>query len=160
MIPDRIRMMSVDPGLGGTGISVWSGKRLESATVITAPRGEEWDVRAIWYAQAVYDKAVNEVVSDVVIEMPQYMQSAGGQLTARANSLVKLTTLVGCMLFALSDEERRVHLITPTKWKGQLPKPAMVKRIQARIPKACARIMPMTHAWDAIGLGLYFQGRF
>jgi hypothetical protein len=153
-------VISIDPGLTGTGYAVFGKRGLIRCGVLTAPRGWEWYDKIRWYCdelETIYERQSITARQPIVLELPEFFQSAGGQLTARSQALVKLSMLTGAIHYCLGVGV----LITPTKWKGQLPKEVVVKRLRKRLGTAVLnRVKPSSHAWDAIGIGLYYLGEF
>jgi hypothetical protein len=154
-------LLAIDPGISGTGWAYFKGRKLKKCGVITASRSLEWYEKIPWYCKELSEIAATVTFSfydrEVILELPTFMQSsATGRVAASTNSLVKLSMLVG----AIHTTFGRTELITPQRWKGQLKKKNVEDRIRRRIPKTVARLEPRTHAWDAIGLGLYYLGKF
>jgi Holliday junction resolvasome RuvABC endonuclease subunit len=150
----RTMYLTIDPGLAGTGWAVWDiSWKLKCWGVIYESReltGAEWHLRALDIANRVEILAMQHKIKIAYIEQPAFFQSAGGQTTARSGALIKLTTLVGMIMSKL----KTITPVAVNKWKGQLPKNIVIERIQALLPDVKAH----THAWDAIGLGLYLKG--
>jgi len=101
--------------------------------------------------------------------MSEYHQSSGGRRTAVTGDLQKLTFHIGSLLKSLSWQccvsKHKFHVVSPTRWKGQLPKRVAIKRIQKILMKPnCGVIVESIpeiltdHEWDAIGLGLFLLG--
>lgn len=105
----------------------------------------------------------------VVCEYPAFMGSAAGIMVASAGDLVKLAHMCGRIHqnvlenWALMSSKHYVFAEVGN-WKGQLPKKVVNRRIlkmlgngalsQARASRS------FSHDWDAIGIGLWFTGRF
>ncbi len=102
----------------------------------------------------------------VVIEMPQVYQGHKNTKGAAPEDIVGLAVMVGACAGATPH---RVALVTPNRWKGQVPKDIMwsrcVKRLSVQelaVYEAATRsVRPgLRHnVHDAIGLGLYYLGR-
>ena len=93
----------------------------------------------------------------VIIEWPEYFSSATGVAAAKQGSLIKLvaaaTTLIHCCMDAYDVQPT---FVTPTVWKGQLPKSVIEKRCKDTIVNPPNNIT--NHEWDAIGLCLWRLG--
>lgn len=153
-------MLAIDPGLSGTGWAYFSRTRLVRVGTLKAPLGD-WDDRIPWYCEQVSTIARRNKCRSTIIELPMFMQSQGGMLSARSGALVKLSMLVGAMQFCLIDGGFVVRLITSTKWKGQLPKPIVEDRIRKTLGlERVNELRISTHGWDAVGIGLHHFGRF
>ncbi len=146
--------LTIDPGISGTGYALWTDQwHFLHAGILEAPSNLSWEEKAGNIAQQLDTLAWRRKAWKIFIEYPQFMQSKGGLVTARSGALVKLSWFVGVLSGVLTDKE--VELVTVREWKGQLPKNLVVKRIN--------RIMPgnhlKSHMFDAVGIGLYKQGR-
>jgi Holliday junction resolvasome RuvABC endonuclease subunit len=147
-------IITIDPGLAGTGYAIWNQQwDLMGHGVLTCKSAKN-----IYQQLHFYGMKIKEVVDDccsdmMYIEYPAFFQSAKGSVTAAGGGLVKLTILVGYLSAILDIEFRFVEV---NKWKGQLPKNVIINRIKAIYPGIQAK----THAWDAIGIGLYIKGEF
>jgi len=90
----------------------------------------------------------------VVCEFPQYQESAGRSMGWRTGDLQRLTFLTG--VFAARLHPAEFYPVVPSQWKGQLPKSIVEDRIRTRLGAAvCRRLKIRTHAWDAVGIGLW-----
>lgn len=147
-----MRILTIDPGISGTGWAVFSKQFVTPiAHGIIYPKEKEISKKfnyIVSYLQLIVKKMG---VRQVYIEFPSYFQSAGGRVTAASGALVKLSNLVGAIMFALEAKPIKV-----AQWKGQLPKEVVIKRIKKILPNCKAK----SHDWDAIGIGLYVLGRF
>lgn len=155
------RVYSVDPGLGGTGWAEWTQRRNpERVGILTNRRPGEladrchtfgYELKKIIKRGGGLDRAVH-----VWIEMPQQMTSIAGH-AAQKGSIYSLTFLVGYL--ACSVWPCQVQLVQPVQWKGQLPKQIVAERA-ARIIGAerCRELDIKSHAWDAVGIGLWANG--
>lgn len=129
---------------------MWSQSwKLEKYGVLTS-KVKDWKLKGI--DLLIQLSRVTKGANTVVMEFPEYHQSLGGTVTAKSGSLVKLSWFVGVLSGGLSYES--LELVTPTQWKGQLPKNIVIQRIKKRMPEVKAK----SHDWDAIGLGLYWKG--
>lgn len=162
-------ILSVDPGVGGTG---WALLRADSG------RLEQWGTlhgRGNWAQKARqimigFEKLFairKDYIGQVYIESPVFMRGYGGYTTASSGDLVKLAMLCGAMyLWSLKREQHGVMLVEPSKWKGQLPKKICNDRVLAILNRmepytSTAEIGRISnHALDAIGLGLWALGKF
>ena len=155
-------LLAIDPGLVGTGWATFIGDEGHPAGcgVIAAKRTMEWDDKLGFYCLWLRRFVKLNKPDEIVMEWPTYMQSAGGQLSARSGALVKLCMLVGA-LHVNSGPRCPVILVTPNVWKGQLSKKICIKRIRRILgDDTINELNPTEHAWDAIGIGLYYYGRF
>jgi hypothetical protein len=156
-------MVTVDPGLNGTGVALWHRKQLVKTFVITPPRGDDLGGRMFFILNEIQASCLSPAekreIPDtlygwhVAIEMPAYQEGATRQMGWKTGDLQKLTLLVG---YLCADDWGAVTLVTPREWKGQLPKAVVEQRIVRTLgADRCAALGVKTHAWDAVGIGLY-----
>lgn len=101
-------------------------------------------------------------IQRVFIEWPSFFGSAIGHAAAARGDLVKLTFGAGFVCGELhSIFGCKTEPILVNDWKGQLPKDEVTRRIRSIIGvKKCRNLGIKTHAWDAVGIGLYAKGFF
>lgn len=145
---------------------VW--KRREppvSFGVIKSTKQERWVFRVqetMTSFTAMLEEFINHTgpVRYAAVEWPQFFDSAAGHRTARHGDLTKLTYTVGyltCVMHIL--RVMTVELVPVNDWKGQLPKSLVTKRIKNILGEEVCKGID-THAWDAVGIGLYCKGHF
>lgn len=74
----------------------------------------------------------------VIIEQPEKQVSLKGTTSYERNDFVKLCTAFGALLamvFQLGIPSDRIYLMTPSQWKGQVPKAITKKRMQTAFPE-------------------------
>jgi hypothetical protein len=161
-------VISIDPGLAGTGVVHWRDYQPVYAAVMRPLMrdvrqqlkiGEEDLVpRARDLARNVGLKAgvFQQFPTTVVIEFPEYQASADRAMGWKTGSLQRLTMFIG-VLIGMMPLTWRVILVTPSGWKGQLPKDVVQRRLTAvyTLP-VVERLGVTTHAWDALGIGHWF----
>ncbi len=160
MDPDTM-WISVDPGLE-TGLAFWKGDQLIRFESLRSRPHFDWNVRCnSTIGQIVVAVARRYPYTEFYIEEPAYMPGAAHGAVAAGGALVKLSILSGRIFESLQCA--RTPLAEGTwvpvrKWKGTLPKSICVDRIRRKMPM---HFEPTTsHAWDAIGIGLYVLGEF
>lgn len=156
--------VTVDPGLGGTGFAVWSRK---SARDVVPPilsgcvdhiKSDSWEKVATDIAWRLSTIIKPHAVFEMVIELPQLMNSGVGQIAARSGDLVKLTITTGCIMGIHSiHNSGRIEGVTPTQWKGNLDKEETDYRVRRALPGWKSK-SNTTHEADAVGLGLWAKG--
>jgi len=147
--------MTVDPGLQGTGYAVWRFYELKETGVITS-KAKEWWERAYSIAGTLY---LRGSFSEIVYV--EHMEYFGGSknLAWKTGDLQRTTYLEGCIAGRF-NEANIVVPIPVREWKGQLPKAVVIRRIQKELGKeVCEDLGIVTHAWDAVGIGLWAQNR-
>ena len=157
--------MSVDSGTD-FGWARWENETLLACGVVKAPSHtrnlEDW-MRA-FMATRIQITTIAHPIGDcrlaarrLVIEAPQFFDSAGGHTSARRGDLLKLTLACGIFVGACGLPTVPV---TPLEWKGQLPKRVVNNRIIEILGRTkLARLGAASHAMDAIGLGLWYAGK-
>ena len=158
------RMLSIDPGLNGTGVVYWFDGVPQRAAVLRPLVGQVRSTlkddedslvaRARTLTQLVI--AVSKAPSTphtVVIEFPEFHESIKGRMARSTGSIDRLSFLIGVMVGQMPNHWR-VMLPLVREWKGQLPKDVVIKRMTQCYGKACVTHLGMkTHAWDALGIG-------
>jgi len=172
-IENPLRWVSIDPGIGGTGLAFWENDKLlveewDGAKGVHTIRpgksaGDDWMEKAISICALAEEWFDDYCPTLVVIEEP--FVSLRGKKTlvaAQAGSVVKLSVLAGMLVWTarsvLVHPERffDVKPVSPMAWKGQLPDPALKARIEAWAKKTKTKLPSRLseHARDALGLGL------
>jgi hypothetical protein len=159
---NRNYLYTIDPGLSGTGYAEWhpSGE-LRRAGVFQEKLEDanRWWVRGGLMAGRLIRLLLPMRHSNAVIEFPMYMESVAG-LAASKGSTLKLAFLIGCYAEAFRRRGCVVQLVTPLDWKGQLPKDVVIRRIHRVISEEdCNAYGIRSHAYDAVGLGLWVRGK-
>lgn len=95
----------------------------------------------------------------VVIEMPEFQSGAGRQMGWKTGDLQKLTLLVGILAATAARALANVQLVTPSQWKGQLPKDVVQRRLETHYGSKLNKLNIQTHAWDALGIGAWALGQ-
>lgn len=153
-------ILTVDPGFTGTGYALWQSIQgglnlLEHGSLYTKMKTIE--ERSIDLACQLNEKCSNFEVLKLIIEYPAVFRGASGYMVAMRGDIVKLSFLVGMICGYINCE--KFELLPVAKWKGQLPKSVCIRRIEKILPlKGEGKVS--THAYDAIGMGLFLIGRF
>jgi hypothetical protein len=153
--------LAFDPGWN-TGFAIVNSKyKVISAGVIAVPRkikgfGERVD-HILTGVMRLFN-TFNCMHFDAVIIESQQLWSANAVSMASASKgdLIELAQLAGILWCeGFNSTSRYPLMVTPGKWKGQLPKEIVAKRVQKYIPK-----LPFKdHEMDAIGMCVsYFNG--
>jgi len=149
--------MTIDPGLGGTGVAIWDAEAFNKR-----------DALPVWhkaFRKNGLDKYLQEFteliewygITKVWIENAHYhgTGSAKGQMVAQTGGLVKLAKFIGALQGLCYSLKVQIKTVDVPEWKGQLPKDVVNMRILRVWPECDCT----THDWDAVGIGLYLQGR-
>lgn len=154
------RLYSIDPGLDGTGWAEWTQKKYpDRVGVISKPRpdldlAERCHIISSELRHVIRERGGCTRQVRVVLEMPINMSGSAAGVAAQAGSIYKLTFLVGYIAGSLYPCV--VETVSPMEWKGQLPKDVVARRIQNTLGEdVCVELGIKTHAWDAVGIGLW-----
>lgn len=151
------RLLSIDPGLSGTGVVYWHVGVPKRAGVIHPRRYEsvndELAERALSIADQVLDFPYKWEQLVVVIEFPEYQEGLKGRTARSKGDLDKLSFLVG-VIVGQFPRGTRIALPHVRDWKGQLPKDVVQRRMLKHYGKwHIDRLGVKSHAWDALGIG-------
>lgn len=180
-------VLAVDPGVAGTGWALWPSIRRGSippvapdAVGVLTPRGGTFvdksdaiaDELSVITGRARYHCNLHrshfcgcakqpEIL--ITCEMPEFQASATRSMGWARGDLQKLTYLVGAIGYMAHNATTNCVMepVPVSQWKGQLSKAIVTDRIlQALGAAACGRLNIKTHAWDAVGIGLWRLGEF
>ena len=160
-------LVAIDPGVGGTGIAVFiEGVFSHSMLVKPDRKDPSFENRAQCVAGGVLE-LLRELgpVSHLVVENPELQEGSRKGLAAKnSGGLLKLTLLTGMIIGAVASEFRTMTLVTPSAWKGQLPKDVSFSRVARAIgDPAKVEVLKKDrglHMADAVGIGLWALGEF
>jgi hypothetical protein len=153
-------MIAIDPGLNGTGVAIWTDHpRVPVHTeVLTAPRKLDWIERVAHLSYAVHDLVETYRVRELVCEMMEFHGTAKSAMSWHGD-LQRTLILIGSIIGQTHHMIRWTRLTPPSEWKGQLPKSVTILRVEKCLGfKACIELGIQTHAWDAVGIGLWHRG--
>lgn len=161
----KIRI-SIDPGLSGAGIAIWSSKNwntpkgLLSCYLLKATSRKKitWEMQGQKMALELQALIKGFDVEKIYCEFPiLYANNAKGLAAAANGSVMKLSYVVGC--FATTVELGKFEAILVRDWKGQLSKEIIIRRIKRKLGESFCKSLSITsHCWDAVGIGLYAKG--
>lgn len=162
-------ILTIDPGISGTGYAIWTVPEWGSV-VIPAYSGVcwgfkedegDWLERSQLMVDAVHKVTFNlHDISKVIVEFPEYQSGAVGHTSARKGDTLKLAAYCGMLHSLAGDYNAKVEFVSPSKWKGQLPKAVVEQRIKDlyRRELGTDNLPFKAHAWDAVGIGLWAKG--
>lgn len=164
--PRRL-FITIDPGIGGTGVAVWDYDyfgRLVPPIASTSfggkvKNGWENSVAEISRQFGIYVRLY--MPEKIYFELPALMNSAVGHIASQKGDLVKLAIAAGAIIGAAAFTARTSFEAIPVAtWKGQLPKAESTRRILERLPRGyfASYYKPTSHEIDAIGIGLHVKG--
>lgn len=161
----RPTIATIDPGIRGTGIAIWSMDNWQKETlpiatyVVTPPADEDWV-----YAIADLHKHIEPIweqhnVQKAYCEFPQYFTSGKGHSATAKGDIYKLSCLVGVFMGMMLGKGTMLIPVQVNVWKGQLSKDAVIARLLKREPRL-RNLDIETHAWDAVGIAYYHKRIF
>ncbi len=154
------RILTVDPGLGGTGWAYWDNFSSKVKPfippsnwgILNCDKGS-WQERSIKIAYQFRSVLIETGANYIIIEMPELWQTGKSMASATSGDLHKLIYLIGQLSIFSHNMHGAPRLILPREWKGQLDKPTVIHRI-----KKLLGLNINSHAADAVGMGLSLQG--
>jgi hypothetical protein len=157
------KVMTIDPGLGGTGWCYWKNLHPKAPApsdhgVLSAYSKAGWQARASWIVEEFADLLKSlRVRKDcaVVIEWPAlWVGSARSIAAAGREDLTKLVYLIGQLGRESAKQTGNEVILLPVQtWKGQLSKKEVLRRLKER-----TGISFKNHEGDAGGMGLHLLG--
>jgi len=155
-------IVALDQGLSGTGWALFEDGVLQDCGNLYPPKDiEDWLIRSEEFSAKIVDFFGQiKTGSTFLMEQPAYHGSDAGQTVARSGSLVRLCYFSGMLHGYLRGEGYRIISVPVMKWKGQLPKAVVEKRIYRVLEKQGIPLKPKSHAIDAIGIGMWHEGDF
>lgn len=155
--------ITIDPGVG-LGWALWEEARwkIQCAPLdcgVYELRGLDWQERLTKTIDHAFKHFDEHWINYAYIEWPAFFDGEKGHTSARRGDLVKLCCAVGWIAGCFHSRGIPVKFIPVYQWKGQLPKPVVIRRIKQILgEKTCEGYK--THAWDAVAIGLYVKGFF
>ena len=157
--------VTVDPGLGGTGMAFWQkdfwGQKpyIPFFThAITAPDKLDWLTRSDIIVEE-FQKVLRPqeyVVTKVWVEYPGLHQTAAGHASASKGDIFKLMFLVGRFAQVCYTMRSEFVPLEVNEWKGTMSKEVVIRRISNRLGVSHDHFP--NHVADAVGMGLHLQG--
>lgn len=156
----RVNLITIDPGLTGTGMAAWVDGKLYLARALSQPPPGKLMTRVdtlVDQARA-FIAAYGGHLPRVVIERPQTYRGRGAGHTD-ANDLLDLMLLVGGLA---QIRPQRTSLALPAEWKAQRKVEVVVARAREVlsleecmcIDLQCSK-KHQTDVWSAVGIGLW-----
>lgn len=163
-------LLAVDPGLQGTGLAFWSSTRTPAPewTEVVSDRKGDWLDRSDRIARHVAERLRTEtttgrMLGDVrlVCELMEMHGGARAQMMWKSGDLQRTLIFTGMLIARTSRYVDKVTLVGPGTWKGQLPKSVVEHRLKRYLGGPIWRTLGIrSHAWDAVGIGLWALGKF
>lgn len=153
-------IMTIDPGSSGCAWAIWRSLQKNETPFLIGkfkPRTKDWMQNACHAARAIDADAITNRVSTIYCEEPKFFNEGA----ANDGALVKLSFAVGCIGMAADRWRIPFKLVPVSKWMGQINEQILIRRVTRILGESvCTQLGLHTHAWDAVGIGLYLQGRF
>ncbi len=156
-------VMTIDPGVSGTGFAIWDRKAWKDQMVASLEK--RYFLKPKYCGTISYKNTTKHItmikklcstykVISVFVEDAAAMQGAKGKMVSNSGRLVVLAEFIGRFQEMLSREGIRCQLVPVAKWKGNLPKEVVARRVRRIWPGCNAK----SHAIDAVGIGYYLTG--
>lgn len=150
--------VAVDPSISETGLCAFVDGKPVAAWRVTSGTGGVWPRRVTSMANRVQDSLAGRGYSTLprLIEMPQIYMS-----TPNPENILLLTLVVGRL-----TQNDSIY-VRPRKWKGNVKKDVMTRRIAAQVKKEFPDLHKQLakvpagvrhNALDAVGIGLWYRG--
>lgn len=158
------RVLSVDPGLHGSGAALFEGGKLKAAAYVAGAREGKRPDLWVPMARALVDWAGPMGAGDtIVVELMQVYER--GKSKGDPADLLELAAIAGAVCALSPATVRRAYL--PREHKGQVPKEIIHKRALSRLDleEAAAIVYPRAlktlghNVLDAVAMGLFHLGR-
>lgn len=159
-------ILAKDPGISGTGLSIWEMKDWEKlvppiacTNIYAQPGIDEWWIKcsSIWNKIESFIQPYHSGGNRIILcfsELPKSFDSTYGQAAAKEGSIVKLSVFIGYCLYGFHRLEIPVSYVDVNDWKGQLSKDLVEKRVDRLFPD----LTISSHSYDSVGIGLYSKG--
>ena len=171
-------LLAVDPGVVTMGAAVWdhgefteainSGdpiKPLDTMSVTLKSVSNPKPVDRVKCITQLTDALMSWLVESelrpltIVCEYPQVFATSSTGLAA-ANDAMGIMFFVGCLRGIFYTDGVEFIPASVTAWKGNMSKELTQRRVQKRYPDANDWLGKSSHAWDAVGIGLWAMGEF
>lgn len=160
--------ISIDPGIRGSGVAVWSNTgRLIAAQFVGPMKVHEHSHDLLASVTPIVQVALAQCPPEgaaIVIEKPKVYDTKHQKGDQR--DIIDLAVFVGALTSALDITARRIRHVEPWQWKGQVPKTITMRRAietldalelaQVALPENKKKQLDV---WDAVGIGLWSLGR-
>jgi len=153
-----INLVAIDPGISGTGIAFFQGRELIEAYNMYS-KAVTWEERALDITDQI-DNAIDDSCHPILIEFPEPMKGSAKTIASRdKGDTLKLACFVGMVMGRLGMD---IDLVKPSRWKGQLSKQVVQQRVGEWLEGTNYIGIDeiVSHSWDAIGIGLWYMGKF
>lgn len=168
-----MHMVSIDPGIHGSGLGVFEGPRLVHAAWVSTPTGTIGAPAWLQMAEAVEAQVARVVPQGAPLRfIGERMVGYSKNDTKVFENLVDLTGVLGASLGRLSGAYKitEAHSVPPSMWKGQQSKKATWQTAQRCldsselevVQRATAGVPTGEHddVYDAVTIGLWLLQRF
>lgn len=151
--------LAIDPGLEGTGYACWiDGKLVEADSIYSSK--EEFTAKSKDIAVKLR-RRVGRIFGhrgfNIAVEFPtNWTGSRKGYAATASGALLKLSYLIGVLATKINGVPEAVPV---AKYKGTLPKDIVANRARHCLGLDVRKVHSRaSHTWDAVYLGLWYQG--
>lgn len=156
-------MITIDPGVRGAGIAVWSLNNLVMACYVKPMRKDRGYGLAEDLAYNV-EMAVKDYSPKLIVcEFPRFYGSTHQK--GDPNDLIDVAVAGAAISTRLDSLISYIESVSPSDWKGNVPKQKMLVRIWKKLTEEERAVVQKTNKsdrediLDAIGIGLWKLGR-
>lgn len=154
------KILTIDPGLSGTGYAYFYEGQLKICRQIIPDPKMTMEDKAFTIKTMILQAIAYFDIEEVFIEYPKVFGGATNYAIAMRGDIVKLAWLVGYLCGAMRTSKKTRYTLLPVNtWKGQLPKNVVENRVRKVYPVSNDKMKIEGHAIDAVGMGLYLQGK-
>lgn len=166
-------LLSVDPGIRGCGAALFRAGELVACAYVKNPMKSgsgPAECASMVCAVCICGMLDLVIINVLVVEWPQVYQRGGGRTRGDANDLLGLAGVGGGLAARFWEADTKVRSVSPSEWKGQVPKDAIALRVESRLSEAervaydagVTAVAPSLrhNVSDAVGIGLWGLGRF
>jgi len=154
--------MTIDPG-DNTGWAIWLDKKLITSGVFKNKFHESDEVRLLQMHHHFYSvlhgfnllRPYNTIEVVYIEGVSIWAGSLKSITAATSGKLTRLFYLVGVYMTICWEQKARPEVILPQRWKGQMDKLAVKKRVKRAIDME----FKTDHETDAVGMGLHLLGK-
>lgn len=163
-------ILAVDPSIRSAGMALFDSDPactdglIFAARVTMASSGADPAERERAMARRILAAIVSDLrgivpIDRLVSERPQIYAEGGGRTKGDPNDMLFMVGVTAALAALLPGAACTTY--RPAEWKGQMPKAAVEARVRQRLSPAEAARLPASHdAIEAVGIGLFYLGRF
>ena len=162
--------LSIDVGINALGWALWNAESwkeciapIETGIIrVGRNKGIGWEIKLQRVSSQLNDNLiVPHRPKYLALEYPELWSGSAKSHAAAKHDGGLLELAYACGVHAADARRngaKKIILIRPTAWKGQMPKIIAARRIRRAFPSSEVVQETESHAMDAIGIGLAAKG--